>query len=257
MVWLAAGLVLLGSVAASPRLLAQDNLYTPRPRRSMTQLEPNYRKSVLQGWKLFQSGYADDNMTCANCHLGHDVMKPWAAAFPKVSVFDDNTLFVKTLHQMVLEALNRHTDMTEAEIAEAADPLVSYISWWGDGQPIRPGYSEDVPPAVSDMRKLSRCQQKGKDIALSVEKQGCGRCHADLGGSTLASDVVQAVRTFPRYVPALGKVASFDTFLKEHARDNGFWLGEHEITQLSAFISLLAQGQPLEPGLAAGKDLAP
>ena len=146
-------------------------------RRPLHKLEINYQKSVLKGWRFFQTSYAEDGVACVTCHRSHGDIVPWAGAYPMTQVFDGSPYAVKTLRQIILEALDRHTDLPDSSQSAMADDIAAYITWWGDGQPIVPGRSEETPIPLEDMLELKRVVEEGRILFTRIKPQPCFQCH--------------------------------------------------------------------------------
>jgi len=219
--------------------------------KSLNQLESNYRQSVLNGWRMFQTSYAEDNMACVNCHLNYDQMTGWAGGYPKVEVFDGTPYSVKTLHQVVLETLAIHTDLPESGRDAMAEDLAAYISWWGDGQPVTPGISRDTKPASMDLDELAVSVNSGKDLFYRVGPSGCTNCHeVEKTISGKGKIPLQwSFPTFPRYYREVKKVITIDTFLTLHMEERGTVVDSNEIAALVSFLADVSKGQMLRPGM--------
>jgi len=218
--------------------------------RELIELEAHYKDSVMRGWRYFQTSFADDGMACVNCHLSHEQMAGWAGAYPKVQLFDGSPYAVKSLHRVVQEALKRHTDLSEAECEKKADDLVSYISWWGDGQEVTPGLSRDQAPAYDDQRELDQSVERGRALFMRTDPPSCSRCH--ISGSGNAADGKSTLKNsflrFPRYVKKSEKVLSMHSFLLRHPTDKDLVMDEDEVTDIQAHLAGLASGRILKPG---------
>jgi hypothetical protein len=218
-------------------------------RKPLRDLEPYFRAAVMNGWIYFQTSFAEDGMACANCHLSHNDITRWLGAYPKIQPFDGDPYAVKTLRQVVLETLSRHTDLVGNGIVNKADSIVAYISWWGDGKPVMPGDSEGRSPPSADALKLKRAVMQGQEIFHGSRGASCGRCHGDVHTTALDEKRLAVSFTcFPRFDQYSGRVLSFDSFLMEHGKSKGFWLGSHEQVSISAYLASISKGEPLKPG---------
>ncbi len=223
------------------------------PQRQLTELESHYMKSVLRGWRSFQTSYAEDGMACVHCHLEHDSMRTWVGSYPKVQVFDGKPYRVKGLRQVVLETLDKHTDLPADHRSELAEDLVAYIAWWGDGQSVKPGHSKSIPPAQRDLATLKKSVEKGQQLFLREADVPCGRCHS-IGKNKSAHDMIpltNSVTIFPRYMESSGRVISLEAFLAGHLSEtSGKEYGPESamVTDLIAYMASMAQGKKLRPG---------
>lgn len=229
---------------------ARANPVNPRP---VTDLEPYYRASVLRGWRAFQTSFARDGVACVHCHPQHKSLRSWAKAYPKVEIFDGTPYRVKGLRSVVLETLEKHTDLLSDEQLAIAEDLVAYIAWWGDGQLMTPGYSRIFPPAAEDLIKLRFSVERGSRLFHQETFGPCTRCH-DVGKQRSAPNKIPldtAATTFPRYINPPGRVMSLEAFLSWHLMSQG--KGGYDpcgstITDLSAYLAGLAKGKQLHPG---------
>jgi len=199
---------------------------------------------------MFQTSFAEDSMACVNCHLNHDQMTGWAGGYPKVEVFDGTPYSVKTLHQVVLETLGIHTDLPEDRREAMAVDLAAYISWWGDGQPVRPGISRDIPPATMDLEKLKSLVNEGLQIFKSPGGTGCIGCH-EINKDPPKKNGVSlswSFATFPRYDANAQRVVTLDSFLTSHVAKHAGIKDREQVTALAAYLADLATGKNLQPG---------
>src|SRR5512139_916368 len=160
--------LLLPAVSHSGEVLTQ-----PSQQRPLDELDHHYRQSVLRGWRSFQTSFARDGVACVNCHTDHRDMRTWLGAYPKVEVFDGTPYEVKGLRQVVLEALEKHTDLLPGERLSLVEDLVAFISWWGDGEAVSPGHSRILPPATEDLTLLQSSVVRGSRL---FHRQGPGSC---------------------------------------------------------------------------------
>ncbi|MFV1956942.1 MAG: c-type cytochrome [bacterium] len=242
--------LLLAFVFLPGVLWAADEASFPA-QRSLNQLETNYRQSAINGWRMFQTSFAEDKMACVNCHLNYDQMTGWAGGYPKVEVFNGTPYSVKTLHQVVLETLATHTDLPESGREAMAEDLAAYISWWGDGQPVTPGLSRDTKPASMDLDELAISVNAGKDLFYRDGPSGCTSCHGvekKISGKGKIP-LQLSFTTFPRYHRGVKKVITIDTFLILHMEERGYVVDRAEITSLAAFLADVSKGQVLRPGM--------
>jgi len=245
---LSATLLLALIIASSPTWAAEEVSFSKQ--RPLNQMESNYRQSVINGWRMFQTSFAEDSMACVNCHLNHDQMTGWAGGYPKVEVFDGTPYSVKTLHQVVLETLAIHTDLPEGKREAMAEDLAAYISWWGDGQPVRPGISRDIPPATMDLEELKSLVNKGLQIFKRLGGTGCIECHEVNKNSLKKSgaSLSWSFATFPRYDVNAQRVVTLDTFLTSHVAEHAGIKDREQVTALAAYLADLAKGKNLRPG---------
>ncbi len=90
---------------------------------------------------------------------------------------------------------------------------------------------------------------QGREIFHSSRGASCGRCHGDVHTTVLDEKRLAVSFTcFPRFDQYSGRVLSFDSFLMEHGKSKGFWLGSHEQASISAYLASISKGEPLKPG---------
>jgi cytochrome c len=219
----------------------------------LTNLEPHYRASVLRGWQTFQTSFAADGVACVNCHPRLESLRHWPGAYPKVAVFDSTPYRVKSLQQVMMEVLERHTDLTLAEQAALVEDLVAFLSWWGDGQVMTPGRSSTLPPATADLALLRAAAIRGEQLVQNRGAESCGSCHSLAPEET--DKPYRSLRLsathFPRYIPSAGQVMSLETFLAGHVRQTSrkYVSPDNEtVIDLSAYLSSLAAGSTYRPG---------
>jgi hypothetical protein len=216
-------------------------------------LESHYRASVLRGWQTFQTSFAADGVACVNCHPRLESLRHWPGAYPKVEVFDGTPYRVKSLQQVVMEALERHTDLTLAGRVDQVEDLVAFLAWWGDGQVVTPGRSSTLPPATADLALLRAAAIRGEQFAQNRGAESCGSCHSLAPEET--DKPYRSLRLsathFPRYIPSDGQVMSLETFLAGHVRQpgGGDWSPDSDtVIDLSAYLARLAAGSTYRPG---------
>jgi cytochrome c len=180
-------------------------------------------------------------------------MRLWARAYPKVEVFDGTAYQVKGLRQVVIEALEKHTDLLSQQRLALVEGLVAYIAWWGDGQSIDPGHSRALPPAVEDLIELQSSVERGGRLFYEDILGPCVRCHdsGERGSAPAKIPVVRAATTFPHYVHPPGRVMSMEAFLSWHIATNGkegYTPESSVVTDLAAYLVSLAKGKRLYPG---------
>ena len=243
-------LLILGWLGRSSAATLHEAEADPTP---LTNLEPHYRASVLRGWQTFQTSFAADGVACVNCHPRLESLRHWPGAYPKVAVFDGTPYRVKSLQQVVMEVLERHTDLTLAGRMDQVEALVAFLTWWGDGQVMTPGRSSTLPPATADLALLRAAAIRGEQLVQSTEGESCGSCHS------LASEETDkphrslhlAATHFPRYIPSAGQVMSLETFLTGHLRPTRrkYVAPDSEtVIDLSAYLASLAAGSTYRPG---------
>lgn len=230
-----------------------DNRNFSVKQRIITNFEQHYQASVIKGWQAFQTSYARDGLACVHCHLNHDNIKRWARAYPKVEVFDGTPYQVKGLRQVVREALKKHTDLTIDQPMALVENLVAYISWWGDGQRIKPGYSRIYLPAAEDLAELRLSVRRGNILFQQGFFGPCSHCH-DTDGSSSKSEkipIINSVATFPKYIKTVGWVMCLESFLSWHLQvemKKELHPESMYITDLIAYLTHLAAGKKLHPG---------
>jgi len=232
---------------------AADGRATSVEPRLLREFEPRFRASVLRGWRSFQTSFAGDGLACVHCHLDHGTMRHWAGAYPKVEVFDGTPYRVKGLRQVVLEALEKHTDLSPEQRAALAEDLVAYIAWWGDGGLVTPGRSRASPPAAEDLARLRASVERGSGLFQRRDLGPCGRCHhsGEKASTPDKTPVGGAAATFPRYVKFAGRVMSLEAFLSWHLADIGkkeYSPESSVVTDLAAYLVSLAGGKRFLPG---------
>ncbi|GBE14967.1 MAG TPA: hypothetical protein ENH32_02635 [Proteobacteria bacterium] len=221
--------------------------------RGLNGLEPHYRSSVLRGWRSFQTSYAKDGVACINCHRSYEEMAAWAGAYPKVQVFDGTPYAVKSLSDVVLEALERHTDLSESSCMKMVDDLVACIAWWGDGQPVTPGFSGAGRPPSQDRAKLEEAVARGRILFKRRGPSSCSSCHSPRPRATEPekTSMGDSFTTFPRYDVNTRKVVSLKTFLLWHEVKYHLSLDPEDVTDISAYLARLASRRLLRPGTPA------
>ncbi|PNU21816.1 hypothetical protein C2E25_00885 [Geothermobacter hydrogeniphilus] len=249
-------LLVMGWPARLPAGAVSSVTGEPTP---LTKLEPHYRASVLRGWQSFQTSFAVDGVACVDCHLRLESLGRWAAAYPKVEVFDGSSYRVKSLRQVVLEALERHTDLPRARRIGLVEDLVAFLSWWGEGRVMQPGRSRLLPPPAADLALLRVAVRRGEDFVREHWIDGCGACHRlGDGRDPTRAPLDRAASRFPRFVPAAGGVVSLETFLAGHLRHSGNeeWSPECEtVISLSAYLASLAEATTYLPGHPGDRSL--
>lgn len=253
-------IILLMSVFLSllffPVYAVADQSDTSGP-RGLGELEPHYRASVLRGWRSFQSSFAEDGVACVHCHLQHETLRHWPGAYPKVTIFDGAEYRVRSLTQVIAEALERHTDLApEARLVLQGD-LLAYISWWGEDQRVIPGVSRTIPPAGIDLVTMKRAAERGAQLLRQQPFKVCGQCHNitgnDLNGKL--RPMVNAPLTFPRYVSPPGFLMPLESFLAWHLATHGlegYTPDSSEIISITTYLAELARGQRMRPGTPLG-----
>lgn len=232
---------------------AANSLPPPGEPPSLFKLEANFRASVFRGWRYFQTSFAQDGVACVDCHRHHEPMRRWAGAYPKVEVFDGTPYRVKGLRQVVLEALEKHSDLSLQRRLALVEDLVAYISWWGEGMPITPGHSRPIFPPAEDLKVLKSSAERGRRLFRQPELGPCTQCHVR-EETKVSPDKVplgRAAATFPRYVPQAGQVMSLEAFLSWHlwTRGQKGQVPESDtVTGLAAYLASLAKGQRIIPG---------
>jgi len=236
-------------------VMAQGGALSPQGKspRELPDLEPNYRTSVLKGWKDFHTSFAKDGLACIDCHLSHQDMASWGPSYPQAHVFDGTEHAVKTLDQVVAEALARHTDLPGEARKSKIDDLVSFISWWGDGHMISPGHASSLPLPSQDLEMLETAVSRGWRVFNSA----CRSCHSP--GSSAGMAVKRSFRLaaafYPRYLASFGKVLSLEAFLKNHLREVSIEANSEELVELAAYLRSLSAGNAYRPGLLKGRTL--
>jgi cytochrome c len=235
------------------RYSAAEDLNAEADPTPLTNLEPHYRASVLRGWQTFQTSFAADGVACVNCHPRLESLRHWPGAYPKVAVFDGTPYRVKSLQQVVMEALERHTDLTLAERVDRVKDLVAFLAWWGNGQVVTPGRSSTLPPATADLALLRAAAIRGEQLVQNRGAESCVSCHslAPEEADKPHRSLRLAATYFPRYIPSAGQVMSLETFLVGHVRQpgSGDWSPDSEtMMDLSAYLASLAAGSTYRPG---------
>ena len=236
-------------LAALPGIVHSDN-----NRRDLEHLDPPFRESVLRGWNYFHNSYAEDGVACVHCHTEHSDIVPWAGAYPKVQIFDGTTYEVKTLHMVVTEALERHTDLSPMMAGRMVDDLISYIYWWGDGEPLTPGISEKTRPPEEDLEQLTSAANRGRNLFQQGEPNSCSHCHTIGKGKDLSRITLNDVFLgFPKPGPGGKQMMSLHTYLSVHIKQQGVTMNAEVIPDIAAYLADLSRGQILRPGKTAVK----
>ncbi len=239
------GLTQVACSQASPALASGP---APRP---LSSLEPHYRQTVLNGWRSFQTSFARDGLACVDCHLDHDALSLWAAAYPKVVVFDQSPYRVKGLAEVIGETLTTHTDLSVRRRQSLVDDIQAYISWRGEGQIVTPGYSKRLSPPQEDLDQLQKAVERGRGLTRQTLSGPCLKCHTPGQAEEGLHPLFRATSSFPRYVEKARRVMSLEAFLVWHLASNGsegFAPQGRNVTDLSAYLAELAKGQRYSPG---------
>jgi cytochrome c len=218
-------------------------------RRELGTLDPSFRESVLRGWRYFQTSFADDNVACVNCHRDHSDLVSWSGSYPKVQIFDQSPYQVKTLRMVIKEAMARHTDLGPIESGEMAEDLQAYIAWWGDGQPLAPGFSANGTPPREDLAELEKAVNRGRSLFYREKPISCEYCHTAQGQhDNYRRSLKDVLLRFPRAGSTGEKALSLDTFLLAHNRRQGVIMNAGDITDIAAYLADLSRGKIQRPG---------
>jgi cytochrome c553 len=243
---------LLFAVFSFLPVVAADKQTVSTDPRLLSDLEPHYRESVSRGWRFFQTSFAQDGVACVHCHPRYDAMRLWAGAYPKVQVFDGTPYQVKGLREVVVEALEKHTDLLPYQRLELVEDLVAYIAWWADGIPIAPGHSRAFPPPEEDLAILQSSVDRGRRFISKDTFGFCRKCHStEEEMKNKKIPLGQAASTFPRFIDPPGRVMPLESYLSWHIAEhgNGRKLPEEsDVTDLAAYLASLAEGIRLHPG---------
>ena len=240
---LIAALCLLVLIAVPGLAVAEDG------RRGLETLEPSFQKSVLRGWRYFHISFADDGVACVHCHPDHSDIIPWAGGYPKVQIFDGTPYRVKTLRMVIIEAMEKHTDLGPTERGDMAEDLQSYIAWWGDGLPLSPGTSAKGEPPEEDLAELGKAVNRGRSLFNREKPISCAYCHtAEDQNDNYRKPLKDVLLLFPRSGSTGGRTLSLDTYLLAHYRSQGVVMSRKDIPDITAFLAFLSQGKALRPG---------
>ncbi len=218
-------------------------------RRELETLDPTFQESVLRGWRYFNASFADDGVACVHCHRDHSDLVSWAGSYPKVQIFDQTPYRVKTLRMVILEAMDRHTDLGPIECGEMAEDLQAYIAWWGDGQPLAPGHSADSVPPEEDLAALEEAVSRGRTLFHREKPTSCALCHTTEGPDDGYRKPLASVSLgFPRAGSTGERAVSLDSHLLAHYKRQGVIMSARSITDIAAYLAELSRGEIMRPG---------
>ena len=241
--FLRAALCLLVFITFPSLTGAQDN------RRELETLDPPFQKSVLRGWRYFNTSFADDGVACVHCHRDHSDLVSWAGSYPKVQIFDQTPYRVKTLRMVIVEAMDRHTDLGPIECGEMAEDLQAYIAWWGDGQPLVPGISVKGIPPEEDLDELRESINRGRSLFNREKPVSCVYCHTTgEHDDSYRRPIREVTLGFPRSVGAGERAVSLDLYLLAHYRRQGVVMSARSITDIASYLADMSRGKLLRPG---------
>ena len=228
-------------------------------RRGLETLNPSFQKSVLRGWRYFQTSFADDGVACVHCHRDHSDIVPWAGSYPKVQIFDGSPYRVKTLGMVIIETLDTHTDLEPSQRGEMAEDLLAYIAWWGDGQPLAPGISVNGMTPEEDLAELREAVSRGRSLFNRREPISCVHCHtARDQHDNYRKSLKDVFLGFPRSDGAGERTVSLDAYLLNHYRSQGVVMSGGSITDIAAYLADLSRGKLQRPGTRqTGGNLTP
>ncbi len=218
-------------------------------RRELQTLDPSFQKSVLRGWRYFNTSFADDGVACVHCHRDHSDIVSWAGSYPKVQIFDQTPYRVKTLRMVIIEAMDRHTDLGPIECGEMAEDIQAYIAWWGDGQPLAPGISAKGMPPEEDLAEFGEAVNRGRSLFNREKPVSCVYCHtADEPDDDYRRPLRDVFLGFPRSVGAGERAVSLDLYVLAHYRRQGVVMSAKHITDIAAYLADLSRGKFQKPG---------
>ena len=219
-------------------------------RRELETLDPSFQKSVLRGWRYFNTSFADDGVACVHCHRDHSDIVSWAGSYPKVQIFDQTPYRVKTLRMVIIEAMDKHTDLGPIECGEMAEDLQAYIAWWGDGEPLAPGISVKGMPPEEDLAELGEAVSRGRTLFSREKPVSCIYCHtADVPDDDYRRPLRDVFLGFPRSGGEGERAVSFDAYLLAHYRRQGVVMSAKHITDIAAYFADLSRGKLQRPGI--------
>lgn len=218
-------------------------------RRELEDMDPSFRESALRGWRYFQTSFAEDGIACVHCHRDHTDMVTWAGSYPKVQIFDGTPYKVKTLRTVILEAMDRHTDLEPAEYSGITEDLQAYIAWWGDGQPLTPGITHKGMPPEEDIAELEKTVDRGRLLFHREKPVSCSYCHAlQKTEDSYLRPIKDILLKYPKPGSSGERAVSLDRYLLSHYRRQGVFMSPRQITEISAYLADLSRGKVLRPG---------
>jgi len=218
-------------------------------RRELETLEPSFKKSVLRGWRYFNTSFADDGIACVHCHRDHSDIVSWAGSYPKVQIFDGTPYRVKTLGIVIIEAMDTHTDLRPSQRGEMAEDIQAFIAWLGDGQPLEPGSSTKGTPPMEDLAELQNAISRGRYLFNREQPVSCANCHTvEETDENYRSPLKDVHLLFPRSGTTGERAISLDRYLLDHFKSQGVVMSPRSITDITAYLADLSRGKFLKPG---------
>ena len=219
-------------------------------RRELNTLDSSFQKSVLRGWRYFNTSFADDGVACVHCHRDHSDIVFWAGSYPKVQIFDQTPYRVKTLRMVIIEAMDRHTDLGPIECGEMAEDLQAYIAWWGDGEPLAPGISIKGTTPEEDLTEFGEAVSRGRSLFNREKPISCVYCHtAEEPDDDYRRPLRDVFLGFPRSGGEGERAVSLDAYLLAHYRKQGVVMSTKHITDITVYLADLSRGKLQRPGI--------
>ncbi len=190
-----------------------------RPRKPLEALDARVRAAVERGAERWQAE------GCTTCHQSDTEVRAWKGGFPQVPLFRPEAGVV-SFAQAILHWRRRPGGPLAGEaITTGGDgDLLAYLAWRADGAPMAPGRAYPLPP-VADLGRLETAVARGRGVAEGLpgrlDSGACGGCHGPGGtggasGGRPAPEIVGSAALFPRFAPALGRVATLEEYLTGH-----------------------------------------
>jgi hypothetical protein len=153
---------------------------------------------------------------------------------------------------VVTGALERHTDLPPTMAGRMVDDLISYIYWWGDGEPLTPGISEKTRPPEEDLEQLASAANRGRNLFQRGEPNSCSYCHTIGKRNDLSRIALNNVfLRFPKPGPGGKQMMSLHTYLSVHIKKQGVPMNAEVIPDIAAYLADLSRGKALQPGKAS------
>jgi mono/diheme cytochrome c family protein len=151
---------------------------------------------------------------------------------------------------VIIEAMDRHTDLGPIECGEMAEDIQAYIAWWGDGQLLEPGISVKGMPPEEDLAEFGEAVSRGRTLFNREKPVSCVYCHtADEPDNNYRRPLRDVFLGFPRSGGAGERAVSLDAYLLAHYRRQGVVMSAKHITDIAAYLAYLSRGKLQRPGI--------